>query len=88
MKQIKIKLFGAFKKYVPKGNLSLEISEIATVHEVRQLIENKIRHDVPSFQDASLIHESAMASSEDILQETDLVFQYDELAILPPVCGG
>ena len=79
--KIKIRLFGAFRKYSDTGELELEIPENSTVNELC----GELRSLIP---DEGLISESAIADESRILEKTEKIKEGSTLAILPPVCGG
>lgn len=78
---IKIRLFGAFRKYGEE--LSFTVPAEGGLSAVRQKLESLV-----STNDKALIKSSAFANDERILDEKDSITQDERLAILPPVCGG
>lgn len=85
--KLNIRLFGAFRKY-HNGLLTLEVNEGITVSEVKGLIAQKIKDLSPEFKDQELIDKSALANTQKVLNPFDSLTESDNLAILPPVCGG
>jgi molybdopterin converting factor small subunit len=88
MKKINVRLFGAFRKYIPSGTLEIEVDELTNVKSFKELIGVSLKNTCPTFNDNSLLEESAVSNSEEILSEETLVITQIDLAILPPVCGG
>lgn len=88
MNSIRVKLFGAFKDYVPEGYLEIQLHGTTTKTQLKMLIVSRLLEMVPHFQARELVIASVLATNEDILQEDDVVNEYRELALLPPVCGG
>lgn len=78
---IKVRLFGAFRKYGEE--LSFTVPAEGGLPAVRQKLESLV-----STNDKVLIKSSAFANDERILDEKDSIAQDARLAILPPVCGG
>lgn len=85
--KLNVRLFGAFRKY-HNGTLSLEIAEGVNVARVKALIAQRIHDLAPEFQDRELIEKSALANNRRVLNPTDCFTESENLAILPPVCGG
>ncbi len=88
MKTMNIRMFGAMRKYFPSGQLIMELSEDCDVAALRQILLQKLTQECTDFKDSALLSESAFSNHDEILQETDLVCQQSEIALLPPVCGG
>ena len=88
MKLCRVQLFGAFRKYVPQGFIELELLEGGTAGEVKRRIQNHLRTQYLDFKEDVLVAESALATASAVLQDNEQVANVDELALLPPVCGG
>lgn len=88
MKVLSVQLFGVFREYVPAEHLEIKINELTTASQLKELIVHHLIDSNPHFQALSLVGESVLATHEEILQDTDLVNEYHNLALLPPVCGG
>jgi hypothetical protein len=88
MKEIEIRLFGAFRRYVPAGKISLRIDCPLTARQLKEKIQEALQSQVPGFSESSLIAESALATETAVLGEEDVVTDLHGLALLPPVCGG
>lgn len=85
--KLNIRLFGAFRKY-HNGLLSLEVAGGTNVGQVKELIAQKIHDIAPEFQDLELVEKSALANNLKVLSPSDRLTESENLAILPPVCGG
>jgi hypothetical protein len=88
MKNIEIKLFGAFRKYVPAGKLFLQLEGPSTVRMLKEQIQRQILAQSSDFKGQNLVFESALATESAILSEEEFVRDTSSLALLPPVCGG
>ena len=78
---IKIRLFGAFRKYGEE--LSFAVPAGSGLPVIRQKLESLV-----DATDKILIKSSALANDDRVLEATDCIMQDARLAILPPVCGG
>lgn len=88
MKEIEIKLFGAFRKYVPTGKIVLQLEDISTVKQLKEKVQEKLLAQSSEYKGQNLVFESALATETEILTEEELVGGKICLALLPPVCGG
>ncbi len=88
MKEIEIKLFGAFRKYVPTGKIILQIKDISTVKLLKEKVQEKLLEQSLEYKGQNLVFESALATETEILRDEELVDGKTSLALLPPVCGG
>ncbi len=88
MKEIEIKLFGAFKKFIPSGKITVQVSGEITAIELKRKINEVFREQRSDFQESTLVFESALATDSEILQEDVTIDERSSLALLPPVCGG
>lgn len=88
MKVIEIKLFGAFRRYVPTGKITLQIDRQHTARQLKAKIHDVLQSEIPAYNEQSLVFESALATEVEILPEEALVDEKCNLALLPPVCGG
>ena len=78
---IKVKLFGAFRK---NGHeLKLRLPAGSTIGNVKQQISLRLADT-----DAPLVFESVLANDEAILPDGYILEDNINLSILPPVCGG
>lgn len=88
MKTIEVRLFGAFRKYIPSGVIQITVDKPSAATEIKLKILQQIQIEFPTFKEESLIHESALANEKEILYEDMIVNESHQLALLPPVCGG
>lgn len=88
MKQVEIKLFGAFRKYIPAGVMSVQVEEGVTVKALKDKIHSELCNTFSNYKDMNLVFESALATDSDILNEDSICDLDQSLALLPPVCGG
>lgn len=88
MNEIEIKLFGAFRKYVPSGYLKIQAMDNLTVIEIKEIIKMTLQKQIPGFSEVDLISESALATETEVLSEDMIIDLGHHLALLPPVCGG
>jgi molybdopterin converting factor small subunit len=88
MNEVEVRLFGAFRKYIPEGRLKITISQSCDVETFKEKIRLRIKESAPGFSDENLISESALANENEILAEDGVVHAGEMLALLPPVCGG
>lgn len=88
MRKIKVRCFGAFRKYVPSGSLEIEVTEQDLVSDFKVKLSKAIESINQNFSDSQLIHESVVANQNEVLPLNYLLEKETEVAILPPVCGG
>ncbi len=88
MSTIRVRLFGAFRKYIPSGVISITIDRPCGTTEIKSKILQQIKSENANFCDDLLIAESALANEKEILFEDAMVDNSAQLALLPPVCGG
>lgn len=88
MMEVKVRLFGAFRKYGNGSELQLELSENSTVRDLRAALARKLTALDPGFRDQGLVEDSAFASEAEVLAETAALARGAVVAVLPPVCGG
>ena len=88
MNRVKLRLFGAFRDYSENPVLEFDIVSPMTVAEFRELVVERLKALKHSSQTDALVSDSALADEDSTLGEQDLVRAGQELAILPPVCGG
>lgn len=87
MKKIKLKCFGAFRKYVHSGEIMMSVPENINVAEFKDLLVVELKKTHPEFSETTLIHDSALATEEKVLTLHEPL-SGENFAILPPVCGG
>lgn len=78
---IKVRLFGAFRKYGEE--LSFSVPAGSPLLVVRRKLENLV-----SAADKALVQSAAFADDDSILGEDAVITSDARLAVLPPVCGG
>ncbi len=88
MNEIEIKLFGAFRKYVPAGSITVKLPDQLTAGQLKEIIKCELEGQAAGFNEPSLVYESALATDSEVLAEDALVSDRRNLALLPPVCGG
>jgi molybdopterin converting factor small subunit len=84
---VTIRLFGAFRNYIPEPSVTLEVVEGSTAGVVRKNLEEYFLTHSENF-DSKIITESMLATEDTVLELDDVVPEGISLAILPPVCGG
>ena len=88
MKKVKVKFFGAFRKYIPQGESDIDIGTDVNAKEFKRILLNYLETNVQGFVERTLVEESAIANEDRILTDTDMIDGRTLVAILPPVCGG
>lgn len=78
---LKIALFGIAKEIVGQPELTLTAPEGQPVH---QLLE-QLRTDYPALRQLSSL---AVAVNNEYAEDTQLLQERDEIALIPPVSGG
>lgn len=88
---VRIRLFGAFRKYSNGDELALEVARGTTVAALRERLGDALRRGCAAFAEQALLDVSVLADDERILDDGDAVGLGADrvaLAVLPPVCGG
>lgn len=85
--KIEVRLFGAFREYVPDALVQLEVADGASVGDVRAALERHGCAHWPGFQPA-LLQRSALASDSSVLRDAEPLPADGRMAVLPPVSGG
>ncbi|MFN8370696.1 MAG: MoaD/ThiS family protein [Bacteriovoracaceae bacterium] len=88
MFKIKVRIFGAFRKYFEAPTLEITLEEQVTVSSFKQIFQKNLKALNCNFNEDKLVEESAIASEDEILTDNFIINQIMNLAILPPVCGG
>lgn len=88
MKQVEVRLFGAFRKYVPGGRIQIAIDEQCSIPVFKTALFSQLQKINPEFSDLNLVLESVLADENIILTESSVIDATRQLALLPPVCGG
>ncbi|NUM89575.1 MAG: MoaD/ThiS family protein [Bdellovibrionales bacterium] len=82
---LQLQLFGAFRDYAPF--VRIEVPAGCRVRELRPVLAEALRRMDSRGNDA-LVHDSAIASENEVLPEDYRIAASCTLAVLPPVCGG
>ncbi len=88
MLEVKVRLFGAFREYSENNVLHFEFEPGASLATIKQSLEHRfsvLRPDKPA---AALLAQSVLADDQAVLAEGFVLEKSQELAIIPPVCGG
>ena len=88
MLEINIRLFGAFRDFSPNPAVLLECAPGTSIAELRMKMQAQLEHMKPGASVLSLLKQSVFADEQAILGEDFRLEQSQELAIIPPVCGG
>ena len=84
----KLKMFGVLRKFADdQGHYTLSLRQEMTVDQLKSVLKSELSAQFDGF-DPRMIDESAVANRTDILTLGSKVVPSEELAILPPVCGG
>lgn len=83
---VKVKFFGAFRKY--GDNETLSIPAESSVGDLKKLLAEHLSGKVQNFSDAQLVRDSAVACNNTIVSLDYKVRPGEDISILPPVCGG
>ena len=89
--RVRVRLFGAFRRYSPRPEVVFEVPAGTKVAEVRGHLAEALRRECPAFDGQELLALSALSSGNALLgEEEPLAPDGGEalLAILPPVSGG
>jgi molybdopterin converting factor small subunit len=85
---MKVKLFGALRKYGDDTCLEIPFSGAFSVAELRTQLAQHLEKQFPNFNDQALLKECAIASDSRIFMEEEEISNIETIAVLPPVCGG
>lgn len=88
---VRVRLFGAFRRYEGDAELRVEVPSGTTVAALRSRVGEALRAACPTFRDQGLLDVSVLADDERILDDGLALGEERDgftLAILPPVCGG
>lgn len=91
MIHVTVKVFGAFRKYVPSGELGVYVEPNLSIDQIKNKIAEEIRALAPNFSDDGLMKDSVLGNSEGVFSENQKLTLREAgeiLALLPPVCGG
>ncbi len=88
MLEISIRLFGAFRDFAQNPIVTFECAPGTSIAELRQQMESRLENMRPGAGAQGLLKESVFADERQVLGEEFRLERSQELAILPPVCGG
>lgn len=89
MIEIKVRLFGAFRKYESNQTfIHLKVLEPSSIDTVKVAIASYFRERFENFSDEQLLNDSVIADESQVLETSKIIDRSCTLAILPPVCGG
>lgn len=84
----KIRMFGVLRNFADdEGFHSISFEAPVTVSKFKTALKESLKIHFKDF-DTALIDEAAVASNAHILNSESLINPSDEIALLPPVCGG
>ncbi len=88
MIEVRVRLFGAFRKYGDGREIAVELPERSGLGELKSALAVKLRARHAGFRDDGLLASSAFAG-ETAIFPPDVKFERScSVAVLPPVCGG
>ena len=79
---VTIKLFAAIREIVGSEDVSLDLSEGASIADIKRSLSQQF----PQIE--GLILRSVVAKNHDYALDTDVIGATDDLAVIPPVSGG
>lgn len=85
VRELDVRLFGAFRQFHPEAVLTVEIPPDTTVATLRERVALRFDDDANA---KMLLKASAFATDRRVLEDNEAVPEEAELALLPPVCGG
>lgn len=83
---VKVNFFGTFRKYGDHGEISLPAG--SRVGDLKSLLEKELSGRGADMADARLVHDSAVACNDTIVDAHHQIKPDETVSILPPVCGG
>lgn len=83
--KVKVKFFGALRQYADE--CIIEVPSEATARVLKSEISKKLAADFPTFKDG-LIESCVVGVESQILQDSEELSAFENVALLPPVCGG
>jgi molybdopterin converting factor small subunit len=88
MKQVHVRLFGAFRNYSNESEIVVETDQALSLEEVKAGLLKLLSINGQMDAIKTLLSQSAIANESRVLGDSELVLPGMKLAILPPVCGG
>ncbi len=84
---IKLRLFGIFKNNINSEVIDFVLKSEISLFEFKKIISNKYldANEIDKFEASQ---DSVFANNFEILDESFIINNDIEIAILPPVCGG
>ncbi len=79
--QIRIMAFGIAKEILGDRQLSMEVPDACSVAELK----NQLIHIYPDFEK---LRSLSLAVNQDYVRDDVILFERDEIVIIPPVSGG
>lgn len=83
MIHIKIRLFGAFRKFGNGQEIYLDLPAPISVQDLKKKLAEKL-----SLNPHGLMEDSVFADETAILNQTTILNHSCIISVLPPVCGG
>lgn len=80
--KLSVFLFAALREGAGRDSIVVELPQAGTVADLRQ----RIAEALPTL--ASLLSRSALAVNHQYADETQILNERDEIAVIPPVSGG
>jgi molybdopterin converting factor small subunit len=88
MLEISIRLFGAFRDFAQNPLVMFECAPGTSIAELRLQMESRLENMRPGAGVSGLLKQSVFADERQVLDEEFRLERSQELAIIPPVCGG
>jgi molybdopterin converting factor small subunit len=89
MTEVKVRLFGAFRKYENGSSTVLvKVPLPCTPAQLRMSLTSFFQAQRKDFSDEALLGKSVVADENHVFAEDEVIEQASSLALLPPVCGG
>ena len=79
--KINILVFGIVTDILGESSILLDIPTNITIEELKNILLNK-------YQKLSSIHSFTFAINEEYADDTQIIYENDTIAIIPPVSGG
>jgi molybdopterin synthase sulfur carrier subunit len=88
MLEVNVRLFGAFRDFALGPAVVLECAPGTSIAELRMKMQAQLERLKPDGGAGHLLKQSVFADEQTILGEDFRLERSQELAIIPPVCGG
>ena len=86
-KEIVVRLHGFLSEFGDAGQVTLRATGELTPIELKAKLADYFLTKDPNFK-VSLLESSAVGNNQQIFHASDVISNFEGLAILPPVCGG